>query len=129
MAKKILNEQFRRMQILAGIITEAEANSPSPFLITIYSGEFTDDEEKETKFVQILSFDEEEEDWLDVDNSPNLAYLNDFGAGIWTMEPLEQYDGNDDYEIGDGSIEFEFNTADEVENFMKNELKAKLQSF
>jgi hypothetical protein len=124
-----LNEQFRRMQVLAGIITEAEANSPSPFLINIYSGEFTDDEEKETKFVQILSFDEEEEDWLDVDNYPNLAYLNDFGAGIWTMEPLEQYDGNDDYEIGDGSIEFEFNTADEVENFMKNELKAKLQSF
>jgi hypothetical protein len=124
-----LNEQFRRMQVLAGIITEAEANSPSPFLINIYSGEFTDDEEKETKFVQILYFDEEEGDWLDVDNYPNLAYLNDFGAGIWTMEPFEQYDGNDDYEIGDGSIEFEFNTTDEVENFMKNELKAKLQSF
>ena len=124
-----LNEQFRRMQVLAGIITEAETNSPSPFLVTIYNGEFTDDEEKETKFVQILSFDEEEGDWLDVDNFPNLAYLNDLGAGIWTMEPFEQYDGNNDYEIGDRSIEFEFDTTDEVENFIKNELKDKLQSF
>lgn len=122
-----LNEQFRRMQVLAGIITEAEANSPSPFLITIYSGEFMDDAEKETKFVQILSFNEEEGDWLDVDNFPNLAYLNDLGAGIWTMEPFEQYDGNNDYEIGDRSIEFEFDTTDEVENFMKNELKDKLK--
>ena len=126
-----LNEQFRRMQVLAGIITEAEANSPSPFLITIYSGEFMDNAEKETKFVQILSFDEEEEDWLDVDNYPNLAYLNDLGAGIWTMEPFEQYDGDDyeKYSLGDSSVEFEFNNTDEVENFMKNELKAKLQSF
>lgn len=127
--KKQFIAEVKRMQQLAGLITEAEANKPSPFEVTIYRGYFEDDEETETKFVQILSFDEEEGDWLDVDEFPDLAYLNDFGAGIWTMEPLEQYDGDDDYELGDASVTFEFDTADEVENFMKNDLKGALQDF
>ena len=129
-----------RFQFLAGIITESEFNqldksvtenisSFPPFEVIVERGELNDDKETEAKFVQILFFDNEEDDMMDVDTNPDYAYLNKFGAGIWIMEPLEQYDGDLDYEFTNGSMTFDFNTEDEVENFMKTDLKDALQSF
>lgn len=129
-----------RLQFLAGIINENEfkqldksvteaISSFPPFEVVVERGELDNGEETEAKFVQILFFDKEEGDMLDVDTHPDYAYLNKFGAGIWTMEPLEQYNGDDDYEFTNGSMIFEFNTADEVEYFMKTDLKDLLQHF
>jgi hypothetical protein len=130
-----------RLQFLAGVINENEfkqldksateaISSFPPFEVIVERGELNDEKETEAKFVQILFFDKEEGDMLDVDTHPDYAYLNKFGAGIWTMEPLEKYDGDEyDYEFTNGSMTFEFNTADEVENFMKTDLKGILQDF
>ncbi len=129
-----------RFQFLAGVINESEfkqldksvteaISSFPPFEVIVERGELNDEEEIEAKFVQVLFFDEEEGDMMDVDTNPDYAYLNEFGAGVWTMEPLKQYDGDLDYEFTNGSMTFEFNTADEVENFMKTDLKGLLQDF
>ena len=130
--KKQFITEAARLQKLAGI-NEARVTPVSTAIplikITISMGELDDDEETEAKYVQILFYDKKEDDWIDVDMHPKFEYLNSFGAGTWTMEPLEQYDGEYDYIYNGNDRIYEFNTAKEVEDFMKNDLRDELQDF
>ena len=131
--KTQLNE-IERMQQLAGLLNEAfiddkgnlqDFNDDDSFQISIEEG-YIKNKNTKAYFVQILHNDEDG-DMLDVDEFSDLAYLNNLGAGVWTIEPLKQYNGNEYDSIGERYNVFEFDTANEVEDFMKNNLKDVLQ--
>jgi len=97
----------------------------SPFEIDIEEGYIEDEDGNEgvkAYFVQILHANKDGE-LLDVDNFKKFRYLNNLGAGRWTTNPLRQYNGDNYHSIGGRYNIFEFDTANEVENFMKNDLK------
>ena len=101
----------------------------NPFEVSIEEGYIEDEDGNEgakAYLVQILHANKDGE-MLDVDNFKKFRYLNDLGADIWTTNPLEQYDGDEYNSMGGRYHIFEFDTADEVENFMKNNLKDTLQ--
>jgi hypothetical protein len=89
-------------------------------------------------FVQVEYFDPKEEEYTDIGNYPNPKkyvssgnleeYVDWLGAGLWTKDPLEKYKGDGDWDpLGRKYHTYQFDTFEEVENFMKNHLKDKIR--
>lgn len=88
--------------------------------------------------VQLLYFDTEE-GYIDIGNHPNPKkyiasrdleeYTQWLGTGLWTKDPLEKYKGDGSfYPLGLKVYTYEFDTFEDVEDFLKNELKQKLRN-
>jgi hypothetical protein len=110
------------------------------FQISIEDGEIEDEDGNiiEGIEVQALYYDVEEGEYMDIGEYPNPKkyvasgdleeYVTRLGATLWTKEPLEIYKGDYyNYEVnGYKTYGYEFETFEELENFMENDLKQEL---
>jgi hypothetical protein len=120
--------------------SDNELNDIYDWQVIIDDGEIVEDENNtiEGIFVQIEYFNPEEEEYTDIGEYPNPKkyvasgdleeYAGWLGAGLWTKDPLEIYKGDGDWEpLGHKYYGYQFDTFEEVEDFMKNHLKDKLR--
>ena len=110
------------------------------FQVTIEDGEIIEDDEDYINgvFVQLLYFDPKKEEYIDIGNYPTPKkyvasgdleeYVDWLGADLWTKDPLEVYKGDGDWDpLGHRTYYYQFDTFEEVEDFMKNHLKDKIR--
>ena len=146
--KKQSNE-FKRMQKLAGLLNEStyvnskgDISDTDDFAVYIEDGDIEDYEEGgsiEGISVQVVYYDTTQEEYTDIGFHPDPKkyvssgdleeYMVQLGATIWTKDPLEIYKGNGDWDpLGHKTYEYQFETFEELENFMENDLKETLRT-
>ena len=110
------------------------------FQISIEDGEIEDEEGNIIDGIEVVVsyYDVEEGEYINIGEYPNPKkyvasgdleeYVTQLGATLWTKEPLEMYkDDYDNYEAnGYRTYGYEFETFEELENFMENDLKQEL---
>ena len=142
---KQLIKEAKRFQELAGIVTEQETGDENwEFQLVIEPGYLDDNEEDEAIQVYINWYNEEEDDFVNIDEHPDpkvVTLQNYLKSSLWTLNPLEEYHGDADFTFdtithvgSDGNIKylgeriFEFNNTSELEDFLKNDYMEVLQT-
>jgi len=105
---------------------DGEIHEDEEYQVIIEIGEIKDTGEKARR-VQILFYDIEEQDFIDISEHPTFHYLENMGVGIWVLNPLRKYKGDEEeYEFTNGIHEYEFTNTPELEIFLKKDLKNKI---
>ena len=109
------------------------------FQISIEDGEIEDEEGNIIEGIEVvvLYYDVEEGEYVNIGEYPNPKkyvasgdleeYVTQLGATVWTKEPLEIYkDDYYDFEPNGRTYVYEFETFEELENFIEDDLKQEL---